>query len=113
MLKPSFNGLNPIVLYFPYQREDWKEESDDEAGDQLDGPVSPPPAWEAVVPQRGQQLLAVGLGHELRTERRKTECETCFLWNKGGRHSHQQSADESGFKSGSFIIPRRLFGVSC
>lgn len=45
--------------------EDREQEPDDEARHHLHGPVSPPPARELVVPARGQQLLAVGLGHEL------------------------------------------------
>lgn len=60
--------------YHPYQREDRKEQTDDEAGDQFDGPVSPPPAREAVVPQRGQQLLAVRLSHKLKGDGVETKC---------------------------------------
>ena len=48
-----------------HQGEDGEEEPDDEAGDQFDHPVAAAPAREAVVPQGGQQLLAVGLSHEL------------------------------------------------
>lgn len=76
---PRFPTFCPPKLilpssYHPYQREDRKEQTDDEAGDQFDGPVSPPPAREAVVPQRGQQLLAVGLSHELEGDRVGIKC---------------------------------------
>lgn len=48
------------------QRE---EEADEDARDELDGPVAPPPARELVVPARRQQLLTVGLGNKLRRRR--------------------------------------------
>lgn len=67
----SFFPLPLPPLLPPYQWEDRKQESDDEAGDQFDRPVSSPPAREAVVPQRGQQLLAVRLSHKLKGESRR------------------------------------------
>lgn len=59
-----------LSLSSAHQREDRKEESDDEARDQFHRPVSSPPTRETIVPQSGQELLTVGLGHELRRRRR-------------------------------------------
>lgn len=73
---PPFSPHKLILpsSYHPYQREDRKQQTDDEAGDQFDSPVSPPPAREAVVPQRGQQLLAVRLSHKLKGEGVEIKC---------------------------------------
>lgn len=46
-------------------REDGEKESYYEARHHLHGPVSSPPAGELVIPARRQQLLTVGLSHEL------------------------------------------------
>lgn len=46
-------------------REDGEEESYYEASHHLHGPVTSPPAGELIVPARCQQLLTVGLSHEL------------------------------------------------
>ena len=49
--------------------EDGEQQTDEDAGEELARPVAPAPARELVVPPRRQQLLAVGLGHELEGER--------------------------------------------
>lgn len=55
------------------QGEDGEEQADGKAGDQLDRPVASAPPRETVVPQGGQELLAVWLGHKLE---RKTVTDT-------------------------------------
>lgn len=64
---PSF--FTPTQFPFAYQWENGEEEPDDEARDQFDHPVPSSPAWEAVVPQCCQQLLAVWLCHKLNRQR--------------------------------------------
>lgn len=51
------------------QREDREEQADNEAHDQLDCPMTAPPARKTVIPKCGQELLAVWLCHKL--ERKK------------------------------------------
>ena len=47
------------------QGEDGEQQADDEARHQLHHPVPPSPAREPIIPQCGQQLLAVWLGDKL------------------------------------------------
>lgn len=54
-----------------YEGERGEEEADDEAGDKLNRPVTSSPAWEAIVPQCGQQLLTVGLSYKLSEQKHK------------------------------------------
>lgn len=49
-------------------RQHGKQEPNGHARQKLDYPVFPPPSREAIVPQSGKQLLAVGLGHKLGKE---------------------------------------------
>lgn len=53
--------------------QQWKEETNEDAGDELSHPVTPPPAWKFIIPPRCQQLLAVGLSNKLRERKRKGE----------------------------------------
>lgn len=52
-------------------RQHGKQEPNGHAGQKLDYPVLPPPSREAVVPESGKQLLAIGLGHKLGKEENK------------------------------------------
>lgn len=69
--------LTPCPFLFAYQWEDREQEPDDEAGDQFDYPVPSSPAWEAVVPQCCQQLLAIRLCHKLNRERQRQGLLKC------------------------------------
>lgn len=48
-----------------------KQESNGHAGQKLDYPVFSPPSREAIVPQGGQQLLAVWLSNKLEKKKNK------------------------------------------
>lgn len=52
-------------------REDGKKKSYYETCHHLHCPVSSSPAWELIVPARCKELLAVGLGNELKRKGRK------------------------------------------
>lgn len=60
--------------------EDREKQPYDEARHHLHGPVSSPPAWELIVPARGQQLLTVGLGHKLQGKQRDRESQCYGPW---------------------------------
>lgn len=77
----SFIFLDKVISP-SYQRENRKQEPDDEAGDQFDGPVSSPPARETVVPKRRQELLTVRLSHELKKKREKERKSECLEFNR-------------------------------
>lgn len=51
------------------KREEWKEERNGEDDGHLGDDTAPPEPWQTVVPQRSQQLLAVGMRHELSEEK--------------------------------------------
>lgn len=45
--------------------EEWKQEADEDTGEELPPPVPTSPARKLVVPPRCEQLLTVGLSHKL------------------------------------------------
>lgn len=66
-------------------RQHGKQEPNGHAGQKLDYPVFPPPSREAVIPQCGKQLLAVGLSNKLQKEENKLSIkdsqEEVYIYN--------------------------------
>lgn len=67
-----------ILTLGGYQIEDGeerKQEPNENACDELAGPVAPPPAWKVIIPAGCQELLTVWLCYKLSNHRRKKKVE--------------------------------------